>query len=790
MNLLSWRGLAFTYLDEEASLAQQQAVGMMQHVWTNYEMRAFGRDKLQPLSGHGDDSWGGVGQTLVDALDTLWLMGFDEEFDRAAKWVESSLNFDKDLNVNLFETSIRHLGGLISAYALSGRAVFLEKARDLGERLWYAFPVLRGPEAAEQAGKKQVMEAKEKIPLLKKMMLQAGITAEVMDSFLGKAQAAEQLAEKLVPSTASSSPTAAHALPNSDINLRTHESQNLAGSVSLAEVYVPMEWKALAMLTGNCSYARAQDEAILLKPDGRAFPAPDNRISVGGRGDSFYEYLLKDALFSGDKADPLTKTLWQSFLAKLPQLLVEVHPKKAEAAVAAAMAAKGHRHKREKRKQRHSRPHISSQEQGAKKASAQPRWRGKSAPPGQQRGDGGASGGWFETWRDVKEPWMFLKEVGFTQTIPKIDHLVCFLPGALALDVLHHGGTKGARAVQRSLLTKDQKSELVLAHKLVQTCVQMYFRTVSDLAPEITRFTAHGLVDDTGSMHNILRPETIESLFVLWRTTKYPIYRNWGQRLLSAFYRTKTKFGFASLNNVNDPANKKDDMPSFFFAETLKYLFLLFSDDEFLPLESFVLSTEAHPVPTLKYLEAQGLKWPCPSPWLEESVEPAEVSRATADAGAAQADVATADAGAASGRESPVDAGAATGRETSREATSDPTRSHHAETGAGASAVTSIAADASVKVRDPSALAESLQNDAVVSDSKPSLGGDSSCWISGFNFENCCEPPPFGNPLCWDHDYTFDRCCGRKTRNANAPLLHSKGCHIVLVPVARMPDYL
>ena len=206
---------------------------------------------------------------------------------------------------------------------------------------------------------------------------------------------------------------------------------------------------------------------------------------------------------------------------------------------------------------------------------------------------------------------MFLKEVGFTQTIPKMDHLVCFLPGALALDVLHHGGTRGVRAVQRTSLTNDRQNELVLAHKLAQTCVHMYFRTTSDLAPEITRFNAHGLADDLGSMHNILRPETIESLFVLWRTTKLPIYRNWGQRLLSAFYRTKTKAGFASLNNVNDPSNRRDDMPSFFVAETIKYLFLLFSADGLLPLQNWVLTTEAHPVPTIQFMESQGVYWPC-----------------------------------------------------------------------------------------------------------------------------------------------------------------------------------
>ncbi|CAK9065084.1 unnamed protein product [Durusdinium trenchii] len=209
--------------------------------------------------------------------------------------------------------------------------------------------------------------------------------------------------------------------------------------------------------------------------------------------------------------------------------------------------------------------------------------------------------------------WVFLKEVSVTQTIPKMDHLACFLPGTLALDVFHYATEHfGPRAVQPHLLEKGRASELTLAHKLMQSCVHMYFRTSSDLAPEIVRFNARGLLDDQGSTHNILRPETVESLYMMWRTTKLQIYRNWGQRLLSAFYRLKTPYGFGGLHNVNRPSSKRDDMPSFFMAETLKYLFLLFSSDSALPLDHFVLNTEAHPVPVLHTLLALGVKWPCP----------------------------------------------------------------------------------------------------------------------------------------------------------------------------------
>ena len=99
---------------------------------------------------------------------------------------------------------------------------------------------------------------------------------------------------------------------------------------------------------------------------------------------------------------------------------------------------------------------------------------------------------------------------------------------------------------------------------------------------------------------NLLRPETVESLFVLYRVTRDPIYREWGWEILQAFQRhgRVQSGGFASLRHTNTPyPSKTDKMESFFLAETLKYLFLLFSDEDVLPLDKWVFNTEAHPLP-------------------------------------------------------------------------------------------------------------------------------------------------------------------------------------------------
>ncbi len=85
-------------------------------------------------------NWFGVGLTIIDSLDTLLMMNLESEFTAAQRWVEKSLDFSAVKgDVNFFETSIRVLGGLLSAFHLSGQDVFLQKAKDLGDRLMGAF---------------------------------------------------------------------------------------------------------------------------------------------------------------------------------------------------------------------------------------------------------------------------------------------------------------------------------------------------------------------------------------------------------------------------------------------------------------------------------------------------------------------------------------------------------------------------------------------------------------------------------------------------------------------------
>jgi mannosidase alpha-like ER degradation enhancer 2 len=110
------------------------------HAWQGYERYAWGHDQLLPLS-LGARDWypASLVMTPVDAFDTMLLMGLREEAARAKALILDSLSFDRDFPVQVFEVTIRLLGGLITAYQMDGDPRFLTLARDVADRMLPAF---------------------------------------------------------------------------------------------------------------------------------------------------------------------------------------------------------------------------------------------------------------------------------------------------------------------------------------------------------------------------------------------------------------------------------------------------------------------------------------------------------------------------------------------------------------------------------------------------------------------------------------------------------------------------
>ena len=469
----------------------------------------------------------GMGWIIVDALDTLMLMNLTSRLSHAREWISTTLDYEQDHEVNTFETTIRMLGGLLSAHYLSttfpdmasltdddkgspGEDLYLEKAADLADRLLGAFESESG-----------IPYASVNLKTLK------GVPSHVDDGASSTAEAAT----------------------------------------------LQLEFKYLAMLTGEKNYWDKAEKVMQIIDDNGVEDGlvpifiyanfghfKGDNIRLGSRGDSYYEYLIKQYLQTS-KQEPIYLDMWnQALVGVRKHLLVYSSPSQ--------FTVLGER-------------------------------------------PNGLSGA----------------------LSPKMDHLVCFMPGTIALGAT--GGVTVEEAKKGGKWGKKEEEELNLAIELTKTCWGMYKVTATGLAPEITFFEtgnpphippdgniASAEIDSNSEgwkqdyiikhqdSHNLQRPETVETLFYMWRITGDEKYRDWGWEMFKSFVKYSAAdggAGFTSLNNVNEvPPILRDNMESFWLAETLKYFYLLFSPRDLLPLDSIVINTEAHIFPRFEL--KRGLK--------------------------------------------------------------------------------------------------------------------------------------------------------------------------------------
>lgn len=444
---------------------QTAVVAAFKHSWNGYKKYAWGHDNLKPLSQSSHD-WFGLGLTIVDSLDTMYIMGLEDEFNEGREWVSNFLTFDINRDVNLFEVTIRILGGLLSAYHLSGDKMFLSKSIELGNRMLPCF---------------------------------------------------------LSPS----------GIPYSDVNLASMSAHSPKWSPdsSTSEVTtIQLEFRDLSRSTNipiyeKVSHAVNKKVHALEKTSGLV-PIFINAntgtfrnyatISLGARGDSYYEYLLKQWLQTGRKTDDF---LIVDYMRAIDGVLTKL------------------------------------------------------------------------LRRTPKEQHVYIGElINGKDFKPKMDHLTCYLPGTLLL------GNKFGMPT----------SHLLLARDLLETCYQTYMRQPTQLAPEISYFALTTNEDQEiyvkpNDAHNLLRPEFIESLYYFYALTGNRTYQDMGWNIFQAFEKhTKVAYGYTSIGNVKHIFNTRlrDMMESFWLGETLKYFYLLFSDNrKEIDLDKWIINSEAHLVP-------------------------------------------------------------------------------------------------------------------------------------------------------------------------------------------------
>lgn len=164
--------------------------------------------------------------------------------------------------------------------------------------------------------------------------------------------------------------------------------------------------------------------------------------------------------------------------------------------------------------------------------------------------------------------------------MPKQDHLVCFLGGSFLLGVTEGNN----RDIDWRHLSDRDMEDFIVGRGIVETCVETY-NTPAGLAPEIAMFVRKEEGERADEMdwyikpgenlidaRNILRPETVESLMLAYRTTGDERYREWGWKIFEAFRKhcKVEKGGYAIIKDVRvNPPLQEDRMETFWLSETL-----------------------------------------------------------------------------------------------------------------------------------------------------------------------------------------------------------------------------
>lgn len=158
--------VASTETKHKLAIRKQAVQEVFKRCWRSYKARAWTKDELAPISGGAKDTFGSWGATLVDSLDTLWIMGMKDDFAEA---VDAAIQIDFgpkiDGEINVFETIIRYLGGFLGAYDVSGchDARLLHKAIEVADMAYASFDTPNRMPVSRWSPRKAV-EGEEQLP--------------------------------------------------------------------------------------------------------------------------------------------------------------------------------------------------------------------------------------------------------------------------------------------------------------------------------------------------------------------------------------------------------------------------------------------------------------------------------------------------------------------------------------------------------------------------------------------------------------------------------------------------
>ncbi|KAL4919920.1 glycoside hydrolase [Aspergillus aurantiobrunneus] len=483
------------------------------HAWTGYRKNAWLQDELSPLSGGYRDSFAGWAVTLVDSLDSLVIMGLIDEFEEALQALEHiDFSTTESIQINVFETNIRYLGGLLGAHDLT----------------------------------------KGKYPILLKK------ATEVADFLYGSFDTSNRMPQTRWEWTRSASGLS--IWPSANTILAELGSMNLEFTRMSQLTGDQKYFDAIQRISDNLEAAQKNTQVPGLWPmmvDAHNLRFIDPRYTVGGMVDSAYEYLPKEHMLLGARTQQYQR-MYESAITPIKQRILF-------------------------------------------------------RPMTKDGTDILFAGNIYATTKSGQK------------IDPQAEHLKCYLGGTVGI---------GAKVFDRS-------EELSIARKLTDGCIwaydimptgimpevlylspcedanncpwdeQQWYRDVRSRPPEHaniakTEAAAKALIENLGLYPGVseiadarymLRPEAIESVFIMYRITGDKKYQDAAWRMFKSIEKvTRTKYAHAAIKNVQKAKPVQlDYMESFWLSETLKYFYLIFSEPDLISLDEYVLNTEAHP---------------------------------------------------------------------------------------------------------------------------------------------------------------------------------------------------
>lgn len=610
--------------------------------YDQYKRVGWGYDEISPVTEHAANPFLGWAANMVDAMDTMQIMGLKDDFEDAVKFV-ANIDFQKTFReaIPIFETVIRYLGGLISAYDLSGgsKTILLEKAVELADNLMGAF------------------DTPNRMPLLfyqwqdkdTKVRKRAGADSSFAElgsltvEFTHLAQLTKD--NKYYDAVARITDAIYELAPNTILPGLFPLSIDLSGcNVSLTgklhgtskNEYMEAQPQPVRPIDAGNGGRKTVPQSLhgdkRLNDDKK--PLEDKELSKQTIGDPIY--ALPEEIGSNELFKRSLDTNNNSDLSKYQKVI-----ERGEEGFCIPM---GIRPGKYNKIQTFSMGGLadSAYEYFIKSYQLLRGGESKYMDLYQNMVESAKQHLIFKPWVPNNENILFIgtKKQSFLMEsyLNEMTHLTCFAGGMFAL-----GG---------KLL--DRAEDVDIGKKITEGCVWAYNSTRTGIMPE--KFTVRKCPEEiphcefdlekaleydktqkswsrappmqfipdenggerwavsrmydmprsfiNGDSRYLLRPEAIESVFYMYRITGDTIWQEKGWKMFEAIVgatevvnpNTKKIQGYSAINDVTKPiASFDDSAESFWLAETLKYFYLLFEDPNVISLDDYVFNTEAHP---------------------------------------------------------------------------------------------------------------------------------------------------------------------------------------------------